>query len=100
MWEWSNYSRGVPAAKLAALPGELGADYPDVVTSYYVEHPAEWHDITGRGGAAEAIDETRGQGTVRAIGLTRHQRPLSAHAAQSGRLHLLMVRYNPAGSLP
>ena len=74
----------------------LATDYIDVVTYYYVEHPDEWRQIISSGGAADALEAERAAGRVRAIGLTSHQRPLSAGAAASGRLDLLMIRYNAA----
>lgn len=82
--------------ELDGILSDLDTDYLDVVTYYYVEHEDEWQTITGRGGAAEAMEQARREGTVRAIGLTSHQRKLAAPAAASGRLDLLMVRYNAA----
>ncbi len=75
---------------------QLDTQYLDVVTYYYVEHPSEWSEIIGAGGAAEVIEQAKVDGTVRAIGLTSNQRMLAAQAALSGRLNLLMVRYNAA----
>ena len=74
----------------------LDTDYVDVVTYYYVEHLQEWEQILARGGAAETLEASRSAGQIRAIGLTSHQRPLAARAAASGRLDLLMTRYNAA----
>ena len=76
--------------------GELETDYLDVATYYYVEHADEWDEIVAPGGAAEVLEEARTDGRLRAIGLTSHQRPLAAHFAESGRLDLLMIRYNAA----
>jgi len=75
---------------------ECGTDYLDVVTYYYVEHTDEWSEIVAPGGAAEALESLRAEGTIRAIGLTSHQRGLAACWAASGRLNLLMLRYNAA----
>lgn len=75
---------------------ELHTDYLDVVTYYYVEHADEWAEITGLGGAAEVIEAARDQGKVACIGLTSHQRQLAASLARTGRLDLLMLRYNAA----
>ena len=82
--------------ELESQLAELGTDYIDVVTYFYVEHEAEWQQIVGPGGAAEVLEEARRRGVVRAIGLTSHQRPLAAQAARSGRLDMLMIRYNAA----
>ena len=75
---------------------ELGTDYVDVATYYYVEYADEWSRIVGRGGAADYLERARDEGIVRAIGLTSHQRSLAADIAASGRLDLLMIRYNAA----
>lgn len=74
----------------------LGTDYLDVVTYYYVERDAEWEQIIGSGGSAVTLEAARRDGVVRAIGLTSHQRPLAAKWARTGRLDLLMIRYNAA----
>ena len=42
------------------------------------------------------MEASRSAGRIRAIGLTSHQRQLAARAAASGRLDLLMTRYNAA----
>jgi predicted aldo/keto reductase-like oxidoreductase len=82
--------------ELAHLLGELGTDYLDVATYYYVEHADEWNEIMAPGGAAEVLEEARAAGTLRAIGLTSHQRPLAAEILAGGRLDLVMIRYNAA----
>lgn len=74
----------------------LGTEYLDVVTYYYVEHDDEWEAIIAPGGAAEFVEQAKQQGSVRAIGLTSHQRPLAAKIAATGRLDALMIRYNAA----
>jgi len=76
--------------------GLLGTDTLDVVTLYYVEEESEWKEIVQPGGAMEALEEARGNGRVRLIGLTSHQRKLAARWAESGKLDLLMIRYNAA----
>ena len=82
--------------ELDELREELGTDYLDLVTYYYVEHLPEWDAILAPGGAAEVVEASRHDGVVRAIGLTSHQRPLAAMIAGSGRLDALMIRYNAA----
>ena len=74
----------------------LATDTIDVVTFYYVESDSEWKEIIGAGGALAMLAEARGQGRVRIIGLTTHQRELAANWVQSGKLDLLMIRYNAA----
>ena len=75
---------------------DLRTDYLDAVTYYYVESREEWNEISSPGGAAETLEAAKATGTVRMIGLTTHQRPLAAALAQTGRLDLLMIRYNAA----
>ncbi len=82
--------------ELRELLGELGTDYIDVVTYYYMEAPEEWEEIISPGGAAQVLEEARRDGLVRCIGLTSHQRGLAADIARSGRVDLLMIRYNAA----
>lgn len=91
-------ARSAEAARreLDVILEQLGTDYVDALTYYYVERPEEWRRINSPGGAAEVLEQARADGRVRAIGLTSHQRPLAAEAAQSGRLDLLMIRYNAA----
>lgn len=89
-------SGAAASRELAGFLGELGTDFLDVVTYYYVERADEWAEIIAPGGAAEVLEEARRQGVVRAIGLTSHQRPLAAMIAATGRLDLLMIRYNAA----
>src|SRR5438105_10275223 len=84
------------ASELRGILRQLRTDYVDVLTFYYVEHPSEWQEIIGTGGALEYCNAARRYGLVRLLGLTSHQRRLAAEAAQSGLLDLLMIRYNAA----
>jgi predicted aldo/keto reductase-like oxidoreductase len=82
--------------ELAQILHELHTDYVDLLTFYYVEEETEWQEITAPGGALEFCRAAQGAGRVRLLGLTSHQRPLAAGAAQSGLLDMLMIRYNAA----
>ncbi len=82
--------------ELEQMLHELGTDYFDVLTYYYVEQRAEWEQIIATGGAAEAIADAKAAGQLRRIGLTSHQRHLAAQIATSGDVDLLMIRYNAA----
>jgi predicted aldo/keto reductase-like oxidoreductase len=82
--------------ELDQILDQLGTDYLDVLTYYYVEEPGEWEQITGPGGVAETLARAQGAGRVRMIGLTSHQRELAAGIATSGAIDLLMIRYNAA----
>ncbi|MCS6952397.1 MAG: aldo/keto reductase [Bryobacteraceae bacterium] len=75
---------------------ELATDYLDVATLYYVESDSEWSQLSAPGGVLEYLEQQKRLGRLRLIGLTSHQRKLAARWARSGRLDLLMVRYNAA----
>lgn len=82
--------------ELERILRQLGTDYVDVLTFYYVEAAEEWQEISGPGGALEFCAAARRDGTVRLLGLTSHQRRLAATVARDGSLDMLMVRYNAA----
>ena len=82
--------------ELDAALVELGTDYLDVVTYFYLETDDEWQQATAADGAHRALREAQTAGRVRAIGVTSHQRPLAARIAESGVVDLLMIRYNAA----
>lgn len=84
------------SSELATILRQLGTDYVDVLTFYYVEHEAEWREIVAPGGALEYCQAAQRAGQVRLLGLTSHQRPLAAKIAAGGHLDLLMLRYNAA----
>jgi predicted aldo/keto reductase-like oxidoreductase len=84
------------AREFASMQDQLRTERIDVVTLYYVESEQEWGEITGPGGAWEYLAEQKCRGRVKLIGLTSHQRRLAAAWAGSGRLDLLMIRYNAA----
>lgn len=82
--------------ELDAALTTLGTGYIDVLTLYYVEQPHEWQELCSPGGALAYLEHAKREGLVRRIGVTSHQRTLAAQMAASGRLDLLMIRYNAA----
>lgn len=84
------------AAELRAALALLGTDYIDVLTLYYVERAEEWEALGAPGGALGYLADAKRDGVVRRVGVTSHQRELAARMAQSGRLDVVMVRYNAA----
>lgn len=89
-------TRSAASREIAAALHTLQTSRIDVVTFYYVEEVNEWQEITGPGGALEAVEEARKRSQIRLAGLTTHQRVLGAKWAESGKLDLLMIRYNAA----
>ncbi len=87
---------GEAAAELRSILAILKTDYIDILTFYYVEQPAEWQALIGHGGALEYCQAAKRDGVVRSLGVTSHQRPLTARMARSGLLDALMIRYNAA----
>jgi predicted aldo/keto reductase-like oxidoreductase len=84
------------STELRAVLAALGTDYIDVLTLYYVERKDEWEEISAPNGALRYLQDARGDGTVRRIGITSHQRALAAEMAKSGVLDTIMIRYNAA----
>jgi predicted aldo/keto reductase-like oxidoreductase len=84
------------ARELARQLERLATGYVDVVTLYYVESQAEWDEIVAPGGALEYLERQKAEGVVRLVGLTTHQRKLAVAWGRTGKLDLLMVRYNAA----
>jgi predicted aldo/keto reductase-like oxidoreductase len=82
--------------ELPAILKELGTDYVDILTFYYVEDASEWEQIIGPGGAYAFCGEAQAQGRVRLLGVTSHQRRLAAKMTRSRLLDALMIRYNAA----
>jgi predicted aldo/keto reductase-like oxidoreductase len=82
--------------ELASILRQLGTDYIDMLTFYYVEEQSEWEQIIAPGGALEYCRYAQRAGEVHWIGLTSHQRPLAVKMTQSGLLDFLMIRYNAA----
>ena len=89
-------SAGDAKRELASMLAELNTTYIDVLTLYYVESQNEWDEIIAPGGAWEYLAEQKRQGRLKLIGLTSHQRRLAAEWAETGKLDLLMIRYNAA----
>lgn len=75
---------------------ELATDYLDIATLYYVESDEEWRELTAPGGVRDYLEEQKRAGRLRLIGLTTHQRRLAASWARTGKLDMLMIRYNAA----
>ncbi|HVS35586.1 MAG TPA: aldo/keto reductase [Gemmataceae bacterium] len=84
------------AEELRSVLSAIHSEYVDILTFYYVEEAAEWHELIAPGGALEHCRAAQRDGLVRRLGITTHQRSLAADVARSGKLDLLMVRYNAA----
>ena len=74
----------------------MRTDYLDALTFYYLESQHEWETIISNNGAMRVLDKMKSDGTLRAIGVTSHQRDFGAKLASSGKVDCLMIRYNAA----
>ena len=72
------HTRDDAARELGAVLGELGTDYVDVVTFFYMESDDEWREITSADGAYGLLKIAQAEGKVHAIGVT--QSPAAAVA--------------------
>jgi len=75
---------------------EMQTDYLDALTFYSLQTEDEWKTIVSKSGAMNLLAKMKNKGTVRAIGITSHQREFAARLAKSGLLDCLMIRYNAA----
>lgn len=90
-WSRDTMERGLDNAL-----NQLQTDWLDIAMLYYVESEGEWSEILATHGGMAALEDAKREGRIRAIGLTTHQRELASRWVNSGRLDLLMIRYNAA----
>jgi aryl-alcohol dehydrogenase-like predicted oxidoreductase len=69
------------AAKLDASLDRMGVDHIDLYQFHAVTEMDELDEITGPGGALEAVEEAREEGVVDHVGLTSHGNPEVIRAA-------------------
>jgi len=75
---------------------EMQTDYLDALTFYNLQNEDEWETIVSKSGTMNLLAKMKEECTVRAIGITSHQREIAAKLAKSGLLDCLMIRYNAA----
>ena len=74
----------------------LDVDVIDVFFAEYVSPSNDMDEVLGKGGAIDEIWKWKAEGKVRYVGATAHSRPLSVELIKSGRVEVLMNRYNMA----
>lgn len=74
----------------------LDVDAIDLFFAEYVSPADKLQDVLGQGGAIDEIWKWKNEGRVRYVGATAHSRPLSLTLIESGRVEVLMHRYNMA----
>lgn len=70
---------------------DLGTDYLDVYTLFWLGKGSAWTDST-----IEALTRLKEEGKVRAIGVSIHDRKRAGELAKDSPLDVLMLRYNAA----
>ncbi len=81
---------------LDAVRQALSVDVVDLFFAEYVSPADELDDVLGNGGAIDEIRKWKNEGKVRYVGATAHSRPISLTLIESGRVEVLMHRYNMA----
>lgn len=81
---------------LNAVLAALDVDAVDLFFAEYVSPADDLDDVLGEGGAIDEIWKWKNEGKVRYVGATAHSRPLSLSLIGSGRVQVLMHRYNMA----
>ncbi len=77
-------------------PRLKGVDVIDVFYAEYVSPSDDLGTVTGKEGTLAEIWKYREEGKVRFVGVTTHNRPLAVDLIESGRVEVLMHRYNIA----
>jgi uncharacterized protein len=72
----------------------LQVDMIDVYKCHHVITPEEWAQVSGPGGALEALREARQKGKIRFIGISGHRPEVLAEAVKSGEIDVLLVPFN------
>lgn len=79
-----------------AVRQALAVDVVDLFFAEYVSPSDNIEHVLGNGGAIDEIWNWKNEGKVRYVGATAHSRPLSLQLIGSGRVQVLMHRYNMA----
>jgi uncharacterized protein len=72
----------------------LQTDYIDVYKCHHIITPEEWAQVTGPGGAMEAIRAAQKAGKIGYTGLSGHRPEVLAEAVKSGEVDVLLVPFN------
>jgi hypothetical protein len=74
--------------------GALQVDMIDVYKCHHVITPEEWAQVSGPGGALEALREARQKGKIRFIGISGHRPEVLAEAVKTGEIDVLLIPFN------
>ncbi|MDP6778435.1 MAG: aldo/keto reductase [Candidatus Latescibacteria bacterium] len=82
---------------MAAIEESLKTLKTDMIEVYKLHHvitPEEWAEVTGPGGAMEALVKAREQGKIQWIGISGHRPEVLAEAVKSDMIDVLLVPFN------
>lgn len=74
---------------------ELKTDYIDIYHIHDVKSETEFSNIAESGGLLDLYEEFKREGKIRFIGVTGHDNQALVRALKSGRIDVVMGRYNP-----
>lgn len=83
-------------ADLDEVRRQLAVDMVDVFFTEYVSPGDDTEALCGSGGVFDELHRWKAQGLIRYVGATTHNRPLAVDLIESGRIEVLMHRYNMA----
>ena len=75
---------------------QLGVDVVDVFYAEYISPGDDMEKLLGAGGMFDELHRWKTEGHIRYVGATTHNRPMAAELVESGRIDVLMHRYNMA----
>ena len=75
---------------------QLGVDTVDIFYAEYVSPGDDMEMLLGAGGVFDEFHRWKTEGLIRYVGATTHNRPMGVELVESGRIDVLMHRYNMA----
>ena len=75
---------------------QLEVDTVDIFYAEYVSPGDEMETLLGAGGVFDELHRWKTEGRIRYVGATTHNRPMAVELVESGRIDVLMHRYNMA----
>jgi aryl-alcohol dehydrogenase-like predicted oxidoreductase len=75
---------------------QLEVDTVDVFYAEYVAPGDDMETLLGAGGVFDELHRWKAEGLIRYVGATAHNRPMAVELVESGRIDVLMHRYNMA----
>ena len=75
---------------------ELAVDTVDIFYAEYVSPGDDMETLLGAGGVFDELHRWKTEGRIRYVGATTHNRPMAVELIESGRIDVLMHRYNMA----